>query len=332
MEKTGILKNSHKFYDIKLAKGINLTELKTSHRVSPKNQSCISCGEFKNVWFHLENGTALFKTYDGSYKKEARKIRITNELICEKLANKMGIPCAKYEPAHFGNSYGLISHNFLGENQSLLTLNDFLMVNQGECSLTSISDACDMFKMIGYDINKKEVIYDIYKIMVFDALTLQTDRHAYNVNILKDDKTCKMSVAKLIDNEFAFGLELFSYLDGFSNVSLPYLIKNYSLVAKCLTVDGTSISERRYRTELEKLSNLAKSDKNMMEILKNLIHNFKVKDAITEVENMGVKISEEYKEYMQTCSLFTKRLFLHELKTPETEDTLYIYDEHLNLK
>jgi len=168
--------------------------------------------------------------------------------------------------------------------------------------------------------------------MVFDALTLQTDRHAYNINILKDDKTCKMSVAKLIDNEFAFGLELFSYLDGYPNVSLPFLLKNYSIVAKVLTVDGESLSERRYRNQLDELVNLAKSDENMMEILKNLVHNFKVKDAITQVENMGIEISEEYKEYMQTCALFTKRLFLHEMKTPTTEDTRYIYDEHLNLK
>ena len=45
---------------------------------------------------------------------------------------------------------------------------------------------------------------DIYRIAVFDTITMQTDRHINNIFFLIDKKTKEVKVAPLIDNEFAF--------------------------------------------------------------------------------------------------------------------------------
>lgn len=334
MINNGILKNVNKFSDIKLARGIDLTHANVMYRKKPTNQSNVSMQKYGHVWFRLTRGNAIFKTYDGVYKPELKKLRIVNELIVQKLAKQIGVPCATYEPASFYDDMGLVTYNFLKENQTLIPLADFLIPNADyDNNLVDIADACAFYQMLGYDIKKEEIILDMYKDMVLDALTLQTDRNNYNINLLKDNNDYSMSVSILFDNEFAYAIDTVSDLvkkgRDINSISILEILDEYSVSAKTLNVQDEMFKPRRYQKNVQNLVNLAKSNPQMLNFLKNALKNLSISKAIERVEASGVEISSEYKEYLTRVTRFTKMMFTRELKKPITEDTTYLYDEFI---
>ena len=306
---TGILKNCHKFGIEKLNRAINLKEKSFSKRENFKKFSGVSLKKYGHVWFNLEKGEALFKTYDGDYKKEVRDLRIINELICSCLAKQVDINSAIYEPAILNNEYGVVTYNFLKANQKLLTLDNFLQPGDTTPSLVNIADKIEIFQMMGYEISKSEIIFDLYKIMIFDALTLQSDRNAFNINFIFDSNYNTITVAPMFDNEFAFSVEnMCNLYFNSDNLSFKDLICNHSIDSKNLEVTSEfTFNEKRFGKQIIQLTNLAKSNEDMKEFLIKSIKKLNVNNAIEKVENMGIEITNEYKQYMKTIINGTKR-------------------------
>ena len=106
----GVVKNIGKFKKITLAKGFSLQYLKTEKRYGINGATT---SKFGKNWFITPKGQAIFKNYD----KEESKTRVINELMYMYLAKQVGVPVAEYEPANYKNHDGLVTYNFLKENE-----------------------------------------------------------------------------------------------------------------------------------------------------------------------------------------------------------------------
>lgn len=327
----GILKNADKFGVLKMASGLNLQEFKTSKRTPDKNSSSTSIEKFEKVWFNLPNGKGIFKTFDSVYNKKIKDVRLINELLCQELLSFANIAHAKYEPAHLDEEYGLISYNVLKPKQKLVTLAQYLNFNRSLSSnLVDISIAFEHYEEKGYVIDKEQVILDLYKIIVFDILTFQTDRHSHNINFIFDDNNLEICVAPLIDNEYAFGIEQ-PYLIQKSS-SFNELIQQTAESAnriKSLDIAYERYLDEKYKNNIFNVCNLAKSNKQMMEFLTNALRTININKAIKNVEQQGFIISDEYKQYLAMLLSKTKAKIKYELSKPKDEYTTMLYDDYL---
>ena len=322
-----ILKNKGKFLNICLAKGITLAGKKFVLRQDHKEFSGTSIKRFGDKWFLLPKGKALFKTFDGEYKPELKEIRIINELICASLASQMGIRHAEYEPASYNEHTGLVTYNFLEINEKLLTLADFLSIDdEYENNLLDIKNALKTYEQVGYILDSDEILLNLYKILVFDALTLQTDRNNFNINFIINNATHTLCLAPMFDNEFAFNSDFTLDLD--PNMTIEEMIKQYSREAKYINVQSERLGhEKTYIKNIISLCNIAKCNDKMKGFLLLSLKKLNISTAIKSVEDMGIYINEEYKAYLKSIVSHTKQLIAKELSKAPDEDTIYLYEE-----
>lgn len=322
-----ILKNKGEFLNISLSKGISLAGKEFVTRKDYKEFSGTSIERFGDKWFVLPKGKALFKTFDGNYKPELKEIRIINELICQELASQMGILHATYEPASYDQHKGLVTYNFLQINDKLLTLADFLSVdNEYENNLLDIKSALKTYEQLGYILETDEIIFGLFKILVFDALTLQTDRNNFNINFIVNQETHTLLLAPMFDNEFAFNSDFM--LDYAPATTIDDVIKHYSKVAKYINVQSERLGhEETYIKNIISLCNMAKCNDRMKTFLLSALKKLNVTNAIKKVEQMGIYINEDYKKYLKSITSHTKLLMATHLSKEPDEDTVYLYEE-----
>ena len=168
--------------------------------------------------------------------------------------------------------------------------------------------------------------------MVLDLLTLQTDRHAWNINFIIDETNYSVKVALLFDNEFAFSIEnIFDLAQNSSNstpISMPTLLREYYKTAKSLRVnDNYHEFSIGFRKRVADLVDLAKHNKKMGLFLAKAIKNININKAIEDVEKFGLEINQEYKEYITKVFRATKHMFFEELRKPINEEDFNVYDE-----
>ena len=325
MLKGGILKNLKKYNNIKLAKGLNLQFFVTAPRGKRKYIG-ISTTSFGDKWFITPRGRAIFKTYDSEFGKEIRNIRIVNELVCMELCKQMGIGCAEYQPAHIQGQDGLLSYD-IADGKKLVSFCDFISVSKRiEPNLFGAISAMDKYIEKGYKINKKEMVIFLYKTILFDTLTLQTDRNQRNFNFLYDAKAKEFKPAKLIDNEFAFCGELLSQWltnDYGTEFGMHDILYEYNLTGKMLTFDGDYVANAgRVRKNIENLVLYAKKHKSLMSVLNESIRQIDVSGAFEAVENMGFVVNKDYKDYVGSLVFNLKKMILLEKDKKITREEL----------
>lgn len=310
--KQGILKNVHKFNDIKLATGIDMTLYATKERKVDWSSVGVSTQTFGGKWIITPKGRGLFKSYDSAYSSQIRNIRIINELLCQELCHQVGIRCATYEPATLANVQGLVTYDFVGGDK-LVPLYKFVQITKGkDCSLIDCATAIDEYLLQGYDIDKKQAVIDLYKLIVFDTLTLQTDRNENNVNFLFS-KQGTIKVADLIDNEFAFCGELINkWLDTPDSVDFDMqdIISQHVLESKMFMVDGNGYvtAPNRVSKNIEQIVFYAKKHPALMTALKNMLNNIDTDKAFENVRALGIEVNDEYQEYVYRIVECTKHL------------------------
>ncbi len=304
-----------KFTQSKNVLGIDLTGLNTERRGTLKTG--ISCKSFGENWYITEKGKALFKTYDSNQYRNIRNLRIINELLCAELCKQIDLPCADYEPAHIHRKNnpkiidGIVSYNFLEENENLLPISAFVGFPYF-ANLTYIANSIDSQQQY-HKINKKQVILDLYKIIVFDYITLQCDRNSQNVNLVFKNR--EYTVGKLIDNEFAFCLPYFTRFNTlFNNHDFNNILKYYSQFAKTLVIDDVVESGNKTNEIAKEITTYAKINPEMMSILKNTLNNIDIDKAIENLENDGIEISQSYKDYVKQIISFTTKTLSKNLK------------------
>ena len=330
MEKVeqGILKNVDKFNDIKLAKGIDMTLYATKERKVNLSTFGISTETYGDKWIITPKGRGIFKSYDNFFSEKTKNIRVCNELLCQELCKQVGIRCATYEPAEIDGMQGLITYDFVGKNK-LVTLKDFVGISKKlDCNLFDCVVAVDKYIQKGYFVEIKQLVIDLYKIIVFDTLTLQTDRHVNNINFLfQKDK--KIKVADLIDNEFAFcGERIFKWLDDeeIEKFTMDDIISEHVAESKIFTFDGSYVADlKRFKSNLENIAFYAKKHP----ALNNIIKNINPTKAFMELKKQGVEVNPYYQNYVTQIVDYTKNMiknYMHmRVYRQELDDVENIY-------
>ncbi len=293
-----ILKNQEKKYNLCFL-DIDLKNVKTTKRSTKISNIGVSTSKYGNVWFNLPNGKALFKTYN-SYREDIKNYRMINELVCCILAKQVGINCAKYQPAHIKEDKGLISYNILNKDEKLINCEQVLRKGfYREPTLFNIADALEYYENAGYKVNKKQIILDLYKMIIFDALTMQTDRNTYNIHFIVD-KQANLKVAPLMDNEFAFFGEFFYPDKETYDMTKDDFLIQYAVDGKYLTIEKFGIFKKfDYLDNLKDIVIYAKKNKAMKDIFVNIISNINIDNAINELHKYGIKVDKNYSNYMK---------------------------------
>ncbi len=310
-----LLKNRIRYSDIKLAKGIVLNK---NSVVKRKGDTGLSTSTFGKYWFVLPQGKALFKTYDGLFCDDIRTNRIVNEIICEELCKQVGISCPSLSPASLDDYTGIVSFNVLKDNQQLITGTQLQKIAKTYMYNNILEDYAFLFdelKEIGFSVNKTKMLHDMYKICIFDLLTLQTDRHSDNIMFIKDEKTKKITVAPLIDNEFAFAGKKLTKIINNENISVEnYLLNLYNSGNRCEIIKEMQQDHATLDKIVKRFVLLAKYDKNYDKILKQTLLSFDIKSALQNAEKKGYEISKEYCEFVESCSNYVKTMFINQYK------------------
>ncbi len=317
-----ILKNIDKFNNIKLAKGIYLDNVATTSR----NGDCgVSTCSFGENWYILPKGKALFKSFDGKFARIIRKNRIINELLCNELCDQVGILHATMEPATIKKITGLVSYNVVKSHEKLLTGYSLCKMIQNTYVQNNLENYGYTFDELidrGYNIDKKTIIQDMFKICIFDLLTLQTDRHMYNTFFIKNRKTKQLTLAPLLDNEFAFAGKLLQEILEEKNFDIDFEQElNYLYINDFHWIISEASSTRiKLKDIVGQYVKLCKCDKNFGCILKDMIKNFDIKTAVNNVMQKGYKISQEYCMYLYAVTDYIKNMILSEYRNIKTTD------------
>ena len=154
------------------------------------------------------------------------------DLIVMELAKEVGIDCAIYRPAVFNGETGFITESFLKNNEKLINakeLMDLEIKNNFSDKITnkikklcsqsnsrwrpdiymSLNNYVDMIEIIDSniflsDLEKERIKISLKKLLCFDLITLQSDRHPENYGIIKKDNGYEFS--PLYDNDASFCL------------------------------------------------------------------------------------------------------------------------------
>lgn len=308
-----MLKNTYKYGYIKLAKGIDLGKIKTKYRFFGKVG--ISTEDFGKKWYCLPSGKGIFKTFTDKSYIMIRENRIINEFVCAELCKQVGIPSPKLEPATLYDINGLISYNVVSNKyQKLLTAEelfnkiDYPISNE----LVDFREAFNILRNKNYNIDVKKSTMDIYRIAVFDTLTMQTDRHINNIFFIIDKKTKEVKVAPLIDNEFAFfGQGIEKVIKNRQTDIKEDIMPNYVKFARIIQT-SRNMKPYEYDAPEKDIVNCALSHRGFDVVLKEVLTKIDPKSAVENVRKLGYEIPDEYEEYICEIINTTKEITIEE--------------------
>lgn len=184
-------------------------------------------GEGKDAlyWIYYNSSKYLFKPIDDS------KYNIWGEVLSEEIANILDIPCAEYRVATLGNKTGVITKSFLNEKDTLIlgsevfqkyfnkiklddsefNVPDSILGGENTFKKKYLFNYLNNIESILTIINKLNIMDNsdilknsLIKILVFDIITLQGDRHANNWGLIKSSN--HYTLAPIYDNSASFGL------------------------------------------------------------------------------------------------------------------------------
>lgn len=326
----GYLKNLEKYNKLKLAQGVFLDNAQIDYRQD--DYTGVSTGDFGFFWYMLPKGKAIFKTYTGGDELEAiQNIRIVNELLCYELSKQVGIRCAEYELAEYQGQKGVISYNVSAINEKLTPATEVF----DKFNLPPYNEfrfylkAQERLEDLNYSFDKHKMILDLYKISLFDFLTVQSDRHRNNIFMLINRKNKTVKIAPIIDNEFAFNGLYFDTMvwKDKGTITQKTFAEKTSAISKTLLIKENSYYDNNvFLSNAKHLVNLAKYNPEMGEIFKTFVSNYNIQKAIESLEQKGVEINSEYKEFLLMTEQYVKQVLKNELNKTEQIEKKEDYD------
>lgn len=217
------------------------------------------------------------------YKKAKNLEKIYNEIIAEKLAKKLNIPCCHYIMSFHNNDVGISSEMFDKENY--VSMEDFLESVYGKRKIDSSNNLEAIWFALESRFDEetvKRVMDDIVKMFMFDILIGNIDRHTKNYGLIIKDGRVELS--KIFDNEEMLSDD--SIYDG-----------DYSILVG--PEDYISI-ENFYQDPVNifhKFFNVSASDyKDRFLQMLPVISEESLEDIFKEMESEGIKIIPEIKQ------------------------------------
>lgn len=298
-----ILKNLDKYGDIRLSPGIVIDNKKRTKREDPRTG--ISSRHFGNYWYYLGEDKVIFKSFECMGKTKPN--RIVNELLFYEISKQVGIDCAKCKLASIDGIRGIASYNVLNKDEKLIT-GSMLKYKAGDYeynnTLKSYYNALKILKSKGYKINIRKETLKLYQICLIDELLLHTDRHSENIQFIENTKTNEIRLSPIFDNEFAFcSFNLDNTVQDYRTINFDIAKSLFSTSGNLLLVDNVDSGKSKYDKTKNDLVIFASKNKDAKKILIDTLDKIDIKSAIANVENMGIVISEDYKDLitMITC-------------------------------
>ena len=173
-------------------------------------------------------------------------------------------------------------------------------------------------KVAEIDIDTEKIKFDLFKICLFDYLTMQSDRHESNVTFALTvdmfDNPENLEVYPIIDNEYAFATftldDILYDLPKYNVYSKNDVLKLYCQDCRRMTVRSESAYENRKQianNNHEILAMIQYADKNgYMDFLKSAIEKYDVSRVLNKIEFNGVQISKSECEWYENCASIQK--------------------------
>ena len=161
------------------------------------------------------------------------------ELIAERLGIQIGIDMAHYEAAHMDNRIGVITDNFLGRDDLIITsdkLREYIQILFNENNInfdvkdSSILNIIEAVWTYDNNINIENLSYELMKRWLFYGLILESDKNSTNISFIKTPEGLKLSpdydnssmcqLNKNINNMIPMlyrGYDIYSFTDGVNN-------------------------------------------------------------------------------------------------------------------
>lgn len=211
-----------------------------------------------------------------------------NELIAEKIANHLNIPCCHYYLAYYLDDYGVVSEYI--ENPKYINMFDYLAkkYSKEECDYrNTLEDIWDAFYIDFNEKTTKRLMDELINIFIFDCLIGNFDRHNENFGLILDLENTHF--APLFDNEMM--LSSWALEDGIYSLKIEKYLpeNNYSSnEINNLLYQFLDYSDASFQTQLiEKLHII--SEESIEMIFKELEH-----DEIIIEEPIKRKILDKF--------------------------------------
>lgn len=302
----GIIKKASK--NIKLARvdKVDLSVLKFNNINASFEMWGDSTHTFRNKRFILKGKQEIFKTYDGEFGNNIKNFRANSEILCYYIGEQIGVNCSKVRPAKYGSYEGTISEVSLNKGDSLVTGKQLLtnmFKDENQNSLESYGKYFDFVSGLKkYNIKQEKIMFDLFKVCVFDFLTQQQDRHSENVHFVKRVHNGKVLIAlyPLIDNEYAFaGFTLERKI----KENLPCNVDDVDMFLddSRLSINEENTNKHGFinsaTTEVKQLVDYAYWKPQCWKFLNNAVEKYDVKKIIEHLKSQGIVFTEKEEQW-----------------------------------
>jgi hypothetical protein len=236
------------------------------------------------------------------------------ELICMKLAEKMGLEYAKYDIIKINGKEGVITENILKKDEYMFTLEDMIDSSYEHPFNPDVIDYPDAMRQLGkkltelnYDKKEAKALIDEFnKRMVFDCIVGAADRHAENISFvgnIKDNKKIKLSPiydsenSLLLENNVELVKEMALDRKGCADAALG-IIPKIGLVP-----NKNAQAEDIVRATFEvSISPQDEDDYELEDYASKMLEEINVKEVFDDVEKqIGALLPFEVKSVASTC-------------------------------
>ena len=286
----------------------------------------INTRTYSDVEFVVDKQKTIYKSYDGETCANLADFRALNEVVCYHIGRQIGVECSKVEFARteeydFVTSNGTISYNTLKPNQILVDT-DYLCTETGKFSSHTLEDyeklVQEYARTSGAEVDTEKIKFDLFKMCVFDYLTMQSDRHESNVTFALTldmfNNPEKLEVYPIIDNEYAFATftldDILYVLPKHNEYSPRQVLELYCQDCRRMTVRTKFALENHKQianNKREIFEIIKYADKNgYMDFLKSALKKYNVSRVLNKLEFNGVQISKSEREWYENCANIQK--------------------------
>lgn len=325
-----IIKNIGRFENIKLSTGVILDTTPKRFRAeyNTTNFVGISTKSYGNYWFKVNGKEAIFKSFDA--QPATKSARIVNELLCMELCKQIGLKCATYEPATIDGNNGIISYNVANSDETMISACELKAITNNQNKTNSLIDYYRILKTLknrGTNIDLGQEIVNMYKLAIFDLLTLQTDRHSGNIFFLNNKKSNTLRLSPIFDNELSFLSTHLQEMHLFYDFVDIDLVKDYYNDSQSAVFSINPLDKKycknKYETIKKDIIRFANKNERAKKILKDILEKFNIKSALRKVEQTEVKIPLVYKNYVTMITETIKNDLKNELEISNNGESIF---------
>lgn len=263
-----------------------------------------------NINIEKEDAQTIEYTYnDKRYMyKRSKSGAFYNEIVAEKIANRLGIPCCHYILTHYNDKTGVSTEMF--DRTNYVDLYYILKCVYGKVTYHGLLDekrhdykykTKNNLEDIWYALdtvfatrkNSQEIVKDlmskIVKVFLFDIVIANSDRHAENIGFIVTENS--VDLAPIFDNDFM--LSEFALYDHDYSVFIEE--NDYLVMKEFINRDYN----KRYPNTLEKFFNISATEyEDEIKEMLNVISKESLEDIFSELEQEDVYIPQLIKDRM----------------------------------